>query len=85
MRQRSPKVNISYNEREMTSDKLFQDLMTSHSRSAQSSWNQSNTYNQNHSQDWDKFVGWHNSVQHLNTNDLARIKSMGKFLNQCNT
>jgi hypothetical protein len=69
MRNKSPKVNISYNEREMTSDKLFQDMMTTHSFSTQSSWNPANSSNQSPSQDWDKFVGWHNSVKHLNINE----------------
>jgi hypothetical protein len=71
MHQKTPKVNISSNERELTSDKFYQDLVTSHSHSSNSSWNQSNVSKQNYSQDWDKFVGWHSSVQHMNMNNPA--------------
>jgi uncharacterized membrane protein YgaE (UPF0421/DUF939 family) len=84
MCQKTPKVDISYNEREITLDKFYQDLVSSYEQSNTSSWNQPSTSNQSHSQDWDKIVQWNNSVQHMAIDDPAHIKSMDEFFKQFN-
>jgi hypothetical protein len=84
IRTRTPKVNISFDEREMTSIKVFQDMQTTHSLSNTTSWNSLNSSNQTPSEDWDKIVNWHESVKHLSFNDPARTTAMAELMNKFN-